>query len=56
MERPMSYLLFKLTLEMAHVPTFNHDERVKVLYQEYLDNFRSGKNEIPASIIKFCKK
>tara|TARA_A100000171_G_C2038564_1_gene99267 strand:+ start:170 stop:349 length:180 start_codon:yes stop_codon:yes gene_type:complete len=59
MDQPMSYLLFKLTLEMAHLPTYGNDERVQQLYQEYLQNYNTQKKSgeiIPASVIKFCKK
>ena len=59
MDQPMSYLLFKLTLEMAHLSTYGNDERVQQLYQEYLQNYNTQKKSgeiIPASVIKFCKK
>ena len=39
MAQPMSYLLFKLNLEMAHVSTFGRDPWVQLKYQEYLSNF-----------------
>lgn len=39
--RPMSYLLFKLSLEMAYVGTFGRDPWVQEQYQKYLDNFYS---------------
>lgn len=44
MAQPMSYLLFKLSLEMAHVSTFGRDDWVQKKYQEYLLNFNSQKN------------
>ena len=44
MAQPMSYLLFKLSLEMAHVSTFERDDWVQKKYQEYLLNFKSQKN------------
>ena len=40
----MSYFLFKLNLEIAHVSTFGRDEWVQKKYQEYLSNFKSQKN------------
>ena len=56
----MSYLLFKLTLEMGYVGTFERDPWVQEQYQKYLDNFYSTQKKsgeiIPASVIKFCKK
>ena len=33
----MSYLLFKLSLEMAYVGTFERDPWVQEQYQKYLD-------------------
>ena len=36
MEKPMSYLLFKLSLEMAHVSTFERDWWVQEQYKKYL--------------------
>ena len=60
MDQPMSYLLFKLSLEMAYVGTFERDPWVQEQYQKYLDNFYSTQKKsgeiIPASVIKFCKK
>ncbi len=53
---PMSYLLFKLTLEMAHIPTYNHEDRVKVLYQQYLSNFKDVGDHLPSAVVNFCKK
>ena len=44
MAQPMSYFLFKLSLEMAHVSTFGRDDWVQKKYQEYLLNFKSQKN------------
>ena len=44
MAQPMSYFLFKLNLEMAHVSTFGRDDWVQKKYQEYLSNFKSQKN------------
>ena len=52
----MSYLLFKLSLEIAHVPTFNNDWRVQELYKKYLNDFDSKGDVIPDAIVKFCKK
>ena len=56
MAQPMSYLLFKLKLEMAHISTFNNDWRVQELYKEYLNNFDSKGDVLPDAIVKFCKK
>ena len=56
MDEPMSYLLFKLSLEMAHVPTFNNDWRVQELYKKYLEDFDTKGNAAPTSIVNFCKK
>ena len=39
MEEPMSYLLFKLNLEMAYVSTFERDKWVQEQYDKYLKNF-----------------
>ena len=39
MAQPVSYLFFKLNLEMAHVSTFGRDEWVQKKYQEYLSDF-----------------
>jgi len=41
MAQPMSYFLFKLNLEIAHVSTFGRDEWVQQQYQKYLDNFHN---------------
>ena len=35
----MSYFLFKLSLEMAHVSTFERDTWVQEQYDKYLSNF-----------------
>ena len=35
-EPPMSYLLFKLNMEMNYQDTFEKDEQVKKEYNEYL--------------------
>ena len=43
MDQPMSYLLFKLSLEMAYVGTFERDPWVQEQYQKYLDNFKKEK-------------
>lgn len=56
MAQPMSYLLFKLSLEMAHVPTFNFDWRVQELYDQYLNDFDSKGDVLPDAIVKFAKK
>ena len=56
MAQPMSYLLFKLHLEMAHVPTFDADWRVQQLYDQYLNDFDSKGDVLPDAIIKFAKK
>jgi len=39
MDQPMSYFLFKLSLEMAHISTFGRDEWVQEQYKKYLENF-----------------
>tara|TARA_B100000131_G_scaffold227470_1_gene219139 strand:- start:1288 stop:1470 length:183 start_codon:yes stop_codon:yes gene_type:complete len=41
MPQPMSYLLFKLNLEMAYVSTFEKDWWVQEQYKKYLQNFNS---------------
>ena len=41
MAQPVSYLFFKLNLEMAHVSTFGRDDWVQKKYQEYLNNFHN---------------
>ena len=37
--KPMSYLLFKLNLEMAYVSTFERDTWVQEQYDKYLSDF-----------------
>ena len=49
MEKPMSYLLFKLSLEMAHVSTFERDWWVQEQYKKYLKNFYEKKS-LPFSL------
>jgi len=39
LNKPMSYLLFKLSLEMAYISTFERDPWVQEQYDKYLDNF-----------------
>jgi len=39
--KPISYLEFKLSLEMAYVPTFERDWWVQEQYNKYLDKFYS---------------
>ena len=39
MQQPVSYLFFKLNLEMAHVSTYGRDDWVQKKYQEYLSDF-----------------
>nr|BAR34729.1 hypothetical protein [uncultured Mediterranean phage uvMED] len=39
MPKPMSYFLFKLTLEIAHYNTFERDPWVQQQYKKYLDDF-----------------
>ncbi len=41
LNKPMSYLLFKLSLEMAYISTFERDPWVQEQYDKYLDNFYS---------------
>ena len=42
-EPPMSYLLFKLNMEMNYQDTFEKDDLVKEKYKKYLDMERSKK-------------
>ena len=42
-EPPMSYLLFKLNMEMNYQDTFEKDEKVQKKYEEYLGKERSKK-------------
>jgi|TARA_R100000084_G_scaffold64594_1_gene28103 hypothetical protein len=49
MEKPMSYLLFKASLEMAHISTFERDWEVQELYKKYLKNFPEKKS-LPISL------
>ena len=42
-EPPMSYLLFKLNMEMNYQDTFEKDEKVQKEYEEYLGKERSKK-------------
>ena len=53
---PMSYLQFKLTLEMAYIPTYNHEDKIFTLYKEYLFNFKTIGDHLPEAIVKFAKK
>jgi len=39
MPKPMSYLLFKLTLEFCHTNTFERDPWVQEQYKKYLEDF-----------------
>ena len=51
-EQPMSYLLFKLNMEMNYQDTFEKDEKVQKKYEEYLGIERSkkkGGENIPAN-------
>ena len=49
-EPPMSYRLFKLTLEMHHFDTFEKDHIVQKKYQAYLEEQKkSGEPKIPAN-------
>ena len=56
MAQPMSYFLFKLNLEIAHVSTFGRDEWVQKEYQKYLNNFHNKGDVLPDAIVKFAKK
>ena len=49
MEKPMSYLEFKLSLEMAYVSTFERDPWVQEQYDKYLKNFHEKKS-LPFSL------
>ena len=52
-EPPMSYLLFKLNMEMNYQDTFEKDEMVQKNYKEYLGKERSKKKggvKIPACL------
>ena len=42
-EPPMSYLEFKLNMEMNYQDTFEKDEKVQKKYEEYLGKERSKK-------------
>ena len=42
MEEPMSYLEFKLSLEMAYVSTFERDPWVQKQYNKYLENLKDS--------------
>ena len=39
-EPPMSYLLFKLNMEMNYQNTFENNEKVKKEYKTYLQGYR----------------
>jgi len=41
-EPPMSYLLFKLNMEMNYQDTFEKDEKVQKKYEEYLGKERKA--------------
>ena len=45
MPQPMSYLEFKLSLEMAYVSTFERDPWVQEQYQKYLQNFNNAQKK-----------
>ena len=49
MEKPMSYLEFKVSLEMAYVSTFERDPWVQEQYDKYLKNFHEKKS-LPFSL------
>lgn len=49
MEQPMSYLEFKLSLEMAYVSTFERDPWVQEQYTKYLKKFYEKKS-LPISL------
>tara|TARA_R100000654_G_C2678439_1_gene126976 strand:+ start:1382 stop:1555 length:174 start_codon:yes stop_codon:yes gene_type:complete len=49
MEYPMSYLEFKLSLEMAYVSTFERDPWVQEQYNKYLKKFYEKKT-LPISL------
>ena len=49
MEKPMSYLLFKASPEMAHISTFERDWQIQELYKKYLKNFPEKKS-LPISL------
>jgi len=51
-EQPMSYLLFKLNMEMNYQDTFEKDEKVQKKYEEYLGIERSKKKS--GEIIPAC--
>jgi hypothetical protein len=40
----MSYLEFKLTLEMNHIDTFEKDHKVQKMYKNYLKEFNEERN------------
>ena len=41
----MSYLEFKLSLEMAYVSTFERDSWVQEQYKKYLENFNNAQKK-----------
>ena len=45
MAQPMSYLEFKLSLEMAYVSTFERDWWVQEQYRKYLQNFNNAQKK-----------
>jgi predicted RND superfamily exporter protein len=44
-EQPMSYLLFKLNMEMNYQDTFEKDEKVRKKYEEYLQSIERSKKK-----------
>ena len=44
-EQPMSYLLFKLNMEMNYQDTFEKDHIIKHKYNEYLQGIERGKKK-----------
>ena len=51
----MSYLEFKLSLEMAYVSTFERDNWVQEQYKKYLDNHK-GYARVEIALHKLKKK
>ena len=52
-EQPMSYLLFKLNMEMNYQNTFENDDEVRKEYNKYLQGIERSKKK-GGEIIPAC--
>ncbi len=54
-EPPMSYLLFKLNMEMNYQDTFENNEKVEKEYKAYLQRYRKEQKKRRGEIPSFKK-